>query len=51
MIKDNWGRSLTEKQLCCKQLIEGSNPSISIIMRLAYAYPKIEYRLAAFLIQ
>ncbi len=30
MIKDNWGRSLTGKQLFCKQLIEGSIPSASI---------------------
>ncbi len=25
-----WGRSLTGKQLFCKQLIEGSSPSASI---------------------
>ncbi len=30
MIENNWGRSLTGKQLFCKQLIEGSIPSASI---------------------
>ena len=36
MDNDNWGRSLTGKQLFCKQLIEGSIPSASI--RLADRY-------------